>query len=187
MVDVSDDGSALKVNIDGYGEVEMKPITQGEFTKGLEATGTEIAAEAAKELEAAATAVADEISKTTFAWEGTLSDGSGVLYTDSAESREALRNSKTAEASLVITKADGSDIQTWSGKATAEGKKITITDDETKKTISYTAASEGKDSLKLNIDGYGEVTVKAVTGGDIAQGIEQAAEQVSQSSSSSAK
>ena len=168
--DVASDGTSLKVNIDGYGEVNMTPITAHldcllSFAKAAEgyiaAAATEAAAEAA-----------EEISKTTLYWEGTLSDGSTVDYTDDAEAKEA---------SLSITKADLSDGKVWSGKATVENGKTTITDNESKQTISFTVVSGDKNgsSLKLNIDGYGEVELKPVTGGDAANQIGQAVEEAS--------
>lgn len=178
--DAVENTTSLKINITGYGEATLKPTTQSEFEKELEGIVTTAVASAATEV---ATEVADEASKTTFYWEGTLADGSTVDYMDSEETREALKNSKTAEASLTITKADLSDIKSWNGKATAEGDKITITDEESKQTISYTAKADGDSSLKLNIDGYGEVDLKPVTGGDIANEIGQAVEEATQSSS----
>ena len=173
--DFTDDFSGLKINIDGIGDVDMKPITQGEFNKELEAASAEIA----NELEAAGAAIADELSKATLYWEGTLSDGSTVDYMDAGEDLK----------SLTITKTDGSDPEVWSGKATTEGTKVTITDEETKKTISYTTESgaDQSSSLKINIDGYGEVELKPVTGGEfvneVEQAVDQAVDQATQSSS----
>lgn len=159
VVETAPDGTSLKVNIEGYGDVNMKPITQGEFSKAAEGYITAAAAEAAAE-------AADAISKTTMYWEGTLSNGSTVNYMDDAENKEA---------TLSVTNADMSDAKVWSGKVTVENGKSTITDGESKKTITFTVVSSDDKggSQKLNIDGYGEVELKPVTGGDVADQAEQ--------------
>lgn len=168
VVDAAEDLTSLKVNIDGYGDVEMKPTTQGAFTKEVE--GVVDAAVTAAITEAANEA-ANELSKTVMYYEGTLADGKTVAYVDNAESKEAL---------LAISNADYSDVKSYAGKVTVADGKTTITDEETKQTISFTVVSgDSKSStMKLNIDGYGEVELKGVTGGELADQVGKLAEQV---------
>ena len=168
VVDTAQDDTALKVEIDGYGTVEMKPITQGEFSKEVEGLVSTAFTAAVTE---AATEAADELSKATIYWQGTLADGSTVLYLDDAESKEA---------TIAIAKADGSDVQGWSGKVTVADGKNTITDNESKQTVSYTVVSgDSKSSaMKLNIDNYGEVELKSVTGGELGDQFGKFAEQI---------
>lgn len=168
VLDVTDDFSALKVNIDGYGEVNMKPTTQGAFAKEIEGVVDTAVTAAVTE---AATQAADELSKTVMYYEGTLADGKTVAYVDNAESKEAL---------LAISNADYSDVKSYAGKVTVADGKTTITDEETKQTISFTVVSgDSKSStMKLNIDGYGEVELKGVTGGELADQVANLAEQV---------
>ena len=166
LVEYAADGSSLKLNVEGYGDISMKPITQGEFNKAAEGFITAAVAEAAAE-------AADAAAKTTMYWEGTLSNGSTVIYMDDPEAKEAM---------IAITKEDVSDSSSWSGKVAVENGKSVITDNESKKTISFTvvSADDKGSSQKLNIEGYGEVELKPVTGGDLANMAEQFANEVSQ-------
>lgn len=168
VLDTTDDFSALKVNIDGYGEVEMKPTTQGAFAKEIEGIVDTAVTAAVTE---AATQAADELSKTVMYFEGTLADGKSVTYADNAEAKEA---------ALVINSADYSDVKSYAGKVTVADGKTTITDEETKQTISFTVVSgDSKSStMKLDIDGYGEVELKGVTGGELADQVGKLVEQV---------
>lgn len=169
VVDLASDFTALKVNIEGYGDVDMKPITQGEFEKEVEGIIDTAVTAAATE---AANEAADALSKATFYWEGTLSNGSVVTYLPA--------DAESKEASLTITSADGSDIKTWVGTAATDNGKTTITDSESKQTIVVTVVSsdDAAGTQKLNIDGYGEVEMKKVTGDDIAKQAEQFANEV---------
>ncbi len=174
VVDTTPDFSALKINIDGYGEVELKPTTQGEFSKEVE---NYVSAAATAAVTEAVDQVSNELSKTTLYWEGKLADGSNVVYQFNAETNEA----------VLAIGTEGADAKSWTGKATTEGDKTTITDESTKQTISFTGASGVTDkatSAKLNIDGYGEVEIKPVTGGDLAQEIEKEAANASSSATS---
>lgn len=168
VLDITDDFSALKVNIDGYGDVEMKPTTQGAFAKEIEGIVDTAVTAAVTE---AATQAADELSKTVMYFEGTLADGKSVTYADNAEAKEA---------ALVISSADYSDVKSYAGKVTVADGKTTITDEETKQTISFTVVSgDSKSStMKLNIDGYGEAELKGVTGGELADQVGKLVEQV---------
>lgn len=168
VLDATEDFSALKVNIDGYGEVNMKPTTQGAFAKEIEGVVDTAVTAAVTE---AATQAADELSKTVMYFEGTLADGKSVTYADNAEAKEA---------ALVISSADYSDVKSYAGKVTVADGKTTITDEETKQTISFTVVSgDSKSStMKLNIDGYGEVELKGVTGGELADQVGKLVEQV---------
>lgn len=159
VIELSPDYTSLKVNVDGYGEVSMKPITQGEFNKAVEGVVTAVVAEAAAQ-------AAEELSKTTFYWEGTLSNGSSVIYNEDIENKEAM---------LTISNADGSDIKSWTGTMATENGKTTITDKESKQTIAITKTptDEKATTQKINIDGYGEVELKQVTGEDLAKQAEQ--------------
>ena len=168
VVDTTPDYTALKVEIDGYGTVEMKPTTQGEFEKEVEGFVSTAVTAAATE---AVSQAADELSKSIVYYEGDLASGQHVDYADDAESKEA---------ALVISNADLSDVKAWSGKVSVVDGKTTITDTETKQTVSFTASGDSKSSsIKLNIDGYGEVELKGVTGGEVGDQIAKAVEQLS--------
>ena len=95
-------------------------------------------------------------------WEGTLADGQTVTYVDDANSKEAVI--------AIIKSGDESNAKGWAGKVTVTDGKSTITDNESKETITYAVVSGGADSssMKLSIDGYGEVELKPVTGNDVA-------------------
>lgn len=167
VLDATQDLSALKVNIDGYGDIEMKPTTQGAFTKEIEGVVDTAVTAAVTE---AVSQAADELSKTVLYFEGDLANGLHVDYADDAEAKTA---------ALVISNADLSDVKSWSGKVSVTDGKTTITDDETKQTISFTATGDSKSSsIKLNIDGYGEVELKGVTGGEVGDQIAKAVEQL---------
>ena len=157
VVDAPADFSSLKVNIDGYGEVDMKPTTQAEFDKEIEEVATSVTA-AAKEVEDAMNSIAQFVMY----WEGTLADGQTVTYVDDANSKEAVI--------AIIKSGDESNAKGWAGKVTVTDGKSTITDNESKETITYAVVSGGADSssMKLSIDGYGEVELKPVTGNDVA-------------------
>ena len=172
VVDSNADATALKVEIEGYGTVEMKPTTQGEFDKQVEEVVTTAATAAAT---AAATEAADQLSKATIYWQGTLADGSEVVYMDDAETKEAF----IAVSPANVT--DPSEIQAWGGKVSVADGKNTITDEESKQAVSYTVVSgDSKSSvMKLNIDNYGEVELKSVTGGEVGEEIAKLAEEFS--------
>ena len=78
----------------------------------------------------------------------------------------------SGKAFLSIFKADLSDGAVWYGKSVADqdGKKITITDDESGKTVTceITETTPGAE-MKINVEGYGEGDLKSVTKGDFAK------------------
>ena len=65
----------------------------------------------------------------------------------------------------------------WAGKYTADqaSKATTITDSENGKTVTFEIVeSTPGTSMKMNIEGYGEAQLKAVTKGDLTQFAEEA-------------
>ena len=174
---VEQSADTMKINLEGYGEVELKATTEADY----QAFVAEIAAVAAaakrlvqdietggknikKAIKVQARKLANEIASldesTVFFWTGKLADSSEVSYMEDPEN---------SEASLSIVEANLSDSVLWYGKYATDqsGKKVTITDEESGGTISYDILeSTPGTSLKIDIEGYGEVTLKPVTKGD---------------------
>ena len=190
IVDVTPKVS-MTMDIDGYGEVVVKAVTAADFEALAEeiantATAAAVADEGqrllkklnreGKKLEKQITKEAKKLAKqldqldekTALYWDGTLADGTFVSYVDDPESKQAV---------LSIIKSDYSDGAVWYGKYTtdASGKTITLTDEESGKTLSYevTETTPGT-SLKINIEGYGEADLKAVTKSDLTQFAQEA-------------
>lgn len=95
-------------------------------------------------------------------WQGTLEDGSQVDYISSADE---------ANGSLVIESADPTQSKSWLGSktSTADGKQ-TITDDETKETVTFTLSDVADDgTMQIDIEGYGKGTLNPLTAADWAK------------------
>ena len=135
VLSASDDTSTFKINIEGYGEATMKPVTADEFAKR----------------------VGNELAKVTVYWEGTLADKSSVSYMDGGEDIESI---------LSVANANGSDSKTWTGKAVKQDNKVTITDTQSKEAVTFTILTSSDSVMKLNIEGYGEVELKPVSGSE---------------------
>ena len=171
------DADAMKIDLEGYGEVELKPVTEDDFKafaeelaltaeegkkllQDIETGGKNIK----KALKVQAKKLANEIANldenTVFFWNGKLADSTSVSYMEDSENNEA---------SLSLVEADLSDGAVWYGKYTTDqdGKKVTIADEESGGTISYDILdSTPGTSMKIDIEGYGEVELKPVTKGD---------------------
>ncbi len=88
-------------------------------------------------------------------WEGTLSDGSIVDLT--ADPLNGL-------AAVSVAKSDYSDAAVWFGTASvASDGVVTITDAETSHPIKLTPVSVAEDSMNIDVEDYGEVTLKPIT------------------------
>lgn len=182
FADIND--NSIKINIAGYGEVEMKPVTEDDitayakqFAEAVAAEGEKLLAEiesAAKQAEQAVEAEIAKLSssfeamskefdslddKTVFFWDGKMADGSYVDYV----------NDPSGKAFLSVIKADYSDGAMWYGAATTsqDGKTVTITDDESKATVTFSIAESTDTTMKINIMGYGEADLTAFTKADL--------------------
>ena len=100
----------------------------------------------------------DDASKVS-SWEGALADGSLVSYMNSEDGKQA---------ALSITNLNTGETKTWMGATTIEGDKITITDTESKNTITINVSSvkEEDGTAEIEIEGYGKGTVVAFTAGE---------------------
>jgi len=191
--------NSFTINLVGYGDVELKPVTEAE----VKAYGEELAKVAAtegekllKELEEAGKALEAEITagvaklssemdklsneynnlddKTVFFWNGTLADGSTVCYAEDPDSGQAY---------LSIIKSDLSGGVVWDGKysASQDGKIVTITDSETGATVSYEIVETTPGtSMKMNVKGFGDVNLSAVTKADLTKAAEELAKSMSE-------
>ena len=133
VVGIADDLSALKIDIEGYGEADMKPVTEAEFTTETEQI------------------MADRI----FYWEGALPDGRIVynMFDDVSEN-----------AIICIVKPDGTQEEYHEGKVAIDGDKVSVTGGVPMETITYTYVNRADDasSLKIDMEGYGEVDLKPI-------------------------
>lgn len=100
----------------------------------------------------------DDASKVS-SWEGALADGSLVSCMNSEDGKQA---------ALSITNLNTGETKTWMGATTIEGDKITITDTESKNTITINVSSvkEEDGTAEIEIEGYGKGTVVAFTAGE---------------------
>ncbi len=191
--------NSFTINLVGYGEAELKPVTEAEVKAYAEELATVAAAEGEKlltELEAAGKALEAEIAagvnqlsseveklaneynsldeNTVFFWNGTLADGSTVIYADDPQSGQAY---------LAVVKADLSGGVVWDGKysASQDGKIMTITDSETGSTVSYEVVETTPGtSMKLSIKGFGEVNLAPVTKADLTKLTEELAKSMNE-------
>ena len=196
---------SFTINLDGYGEVELKAVTESDIKAYAEKLAAAAAAEGEKllkEIEEAAQNLKQEVKteldnlskeieqlqneynsldeKAVLFWDGTLADGQGVVYMD---------DPKSGEAFLSITKPDFSDAAVWYGKfsASEDGKIVTITDNETGKTVTYEVIESTPGTvMKINVKGYGEAKLASVTKADFSQLTEELAKSADQGSDQSA-
>ena len=183
ITDITD--TSFTIKLEGYGDVELKAVTEADikaYAEQLAATAASEGEKFMKEIEEAGQALKQEVKgklesfsneleklsnewdkldeNTVLFWNGALVDGKDVIYMDDPASGEAF---------LSITKADLSDGDVWYGKCTAseDGKIVTITDNETGKTITYEVVeSTPGSSMKMNVMGHGVVNLSSVTKGD---------------------
>ena len=175
------------IDITGYGQVELKPVTEAdlkayveEFAAAaaegekyleqlegeLENAGKELEKElenAGQELAGALAQLSAEFEKmdesTVLFWTGELADGTSITN---------MYDPENGEAYLSAVKADLSDGVAWYGKCIVadNGTTVTITDSETGSTITFEIVEANDDSMKLDILGYGEVELTPVTKAD---------------------
>ena len=83
------------------------------------------------------------------------------------------------EAFLSVVNANLTDGMAWYGKyTTGQDGKMTITDTESGKTVTYVVAETTPGtSMKMNIEGYGDATLTSVTKSDFAQLAEELAKE----------
>ncbi|MBQ9043483.1 MAG: hypothetical protein IJ111_11815 [Eggerthellaceae bacterium] len=190
--------NSFTIDLTGYGEAELKPVTQAEINAYAEELAEAVADEGEKllkEIEEAGKALEAEITagvaalsaevekattefnnlddKTVFFWNGTLADGSSVTYMD---------NPDNGKAFLCIVKKDLSGGSAWYGKTAAseDGKIVTITDDNGA-TVSYEIVeSTPGESMKMSIKAYGEGDLKAVTKADFVKFAEELGKSLSE-------
>lgn len=196
---------SFTINLDGYGEVELKAVTEADIKAYAEKLAAAVAAEGKKlmkEIEEAGQDLKQEVQteldnlskeieqlqneynsldeKAVLFWDGTLADGQGVVYMD---------DPKSGEAFLSITKPDYSDAAVWYGKfnASEDGKIVTITDNETGKTVTFEVVESTPGTvMKINVRGYGEAKLASVTKADFSKLTEELAKSADQGSSQSA-
>lgn len=190
---------SFTINLTGYGDVELKPVTEAEVKTYAEELAKAAAAEGEKllkEIEEAGKALEAEITaglaklssevdklaaeynnldeKTVFFWNGKLADGSTVCYADDPNSGQAY---------LSIIKSDLSGGVVWDGKysASQDGKIVTITDSETGSTVSYAIVETTPgSSMKMNIKGFGDANLSAVTKADLTKAAEELAKSMNE-------
>lgn len=138
-------------------------------TLGLAACGGQNAssssAAASSSSEATSTTASSSSASTSAAakkivsWEGMLTDGNLVSYMNSEDGKQA---------TLTITNTKTNDVKSWTGASTINGDKITITDTESKNTITINVSSvkEEDGTAEIEIEGYGKGTVVAFTAGE---------------------
>lgn len=106
--------------------------------------------------DAASSTSTDSQDNPIISWEGALEDGTLVSYMESDDGKNA---------AIAITPAGASEAKTWSGAETApEDDKVTIVDDKTKETISFTLTSVTEDgAVTIDIEGYGKGVIVPFT------------------------
>jgi hypothetical protein len=190
--------SSFTIDLVGYGQAELKPVTEAEVKAYAEKLAEAAAAEGEKllkEIEAAGKALEQEITaeveklssaveklsndyanldeKTVFFWDGKLANGASVTYMD---------NPDNGKAFLCVVKPDLSDGSVWYGKSIAsqDGKIVTITDDNSGATVSFEVVETTPGtSMKMNIKGLGEGELKSVTKADFDKLADELAKQLS--------
>ena len=191
--------NSFTINLVGYGDVELKPVTEAEvksYAEELAKAAADEGEKLLKEIEEASKAIEAEIAagiaklssevdnlakeynnlddKTVFFWNGTLANGATVCYVDDPNSSQAY---------LSIIKPDLSGGVVWDGKysASQDGKIVTITDSETGATVSYEIVeSTPGSSMKVNIKGFGDANLSAVTKADLTKAAEELAKSMNE-------
>ena len=133
---------AVEIEIEGYGKGAVVPLTMADYKK------------IGKLQEAL------DKAKNAVDWEGSLADGTLVSY---------MENEDATQAALSITPAGTSQTKTWMGAAssTPENGKVTITDDATKETITFTVVNFTEDAVfEIDIEDYGKASLVPVTADD---------------------
>ena len=176
--------SSATMNIDGYGEVTLKPVTKADLEKFGQELGQSLSTEAEKFIQgvssvaaAALKDVSDTVNKfvkdyealpdsTVLYWEGTLVDGTTVDYVVDEANSQAL---------LSVAKSDLSMVQVWYGKyaASQDGKTVTITDQESSKTVTVEVLESSSSAMKIKVENYAEADLKPVTKADFQKLVDQ--------------
>ena len=182
--------TSMTLDIEGYGEVQLKSVTEADFTAYAEDIAKTLdegdrylkqvnkaVKKAGKELTKEYNKLVKQINSldenTGLFWDGTLADGSYVSYVD---------DTAKGEAALSIIKADYSDGVVYYGKYTAgQNGKTTLTDSETGATITYeTAETTPGSAMTMTIDGYGTANLTTITVGDLKAFADEAAKYIEQ-------
>ena len=184
IVDVSP-RTSMTLDIENYGEVQLKSVTESEFKAYVEEYAKSPEGQRLmKDLKKAKKRINKRIKKlitefqnlddsTTLYWEGTLADGTYVSYADDEAKSRAV---------FSAVKADYSDGEAWYGKYTVDqnGKK-TLTDSESGETITYTVTETTPGSaITITVDGYGDIALNAVTKSDVVAYAEQVEKAINQ-------
>ena len=170
----------MRIELDGYGVVDLRPVTEAQynaFVQKLEKAGEKLEkkyAKQAKKLMERFNALDDS---TVLFWDGTLANGNYVSFMD---------DSSKGVAFLSVIKPDYSNGMVWYGNynADAEGKVMTLRDEESGQTVAYQVLESTDDSMKMHIDWYGDVELKPVTKADFEKYVEEVSKYASQTSSS---
>lgn len=175
-------GDSLLIDIQNYGEAELKPVTEAEFKEIVEKLaktdeGKKLKKQIKREVKKLENRVAKQAKKlmeeladvddnTVLFWDGTFEDMT-VSYMDNADKKKAY---------LAVVKEDLSDGAVWYGKYTTsqDGKLTTLTDSESGATVAYEVVETTPGSaLKLVFSGVGEVDLKPVTKADFMPVVEK--------------
>ena len=110
---------------------------------------------AASSAAASSAAAADD---TIISWQGALVDGTLVDFISSDDGKNG---------GFVLSKNDNSEPMRWLGAMTTEGDKVTITDDTSKKSISFTrSADDSEGAITIEVEGYGKGAIVPMTAQD---------------------
>ena len=165
-----DSKDLMRIDVDGYGVVDLRPVTEAEynaFVSKLEKAGKKIEKKFAKQAKKLMEKYAALDDSTILFWDGTLDNGNLVSFMD---------DQNNGVAFLAVVKPDYSNGMSWYGNynADAQGKVMTLRDDETGQTVAYEVLESTPDtSMKLHIDWYGDVDLKPVTKADFDKYMEE--------------
>ena len=108
---------------------------------------------------AATNASAQSAEKTLVSWQGALVDGTLVDFISSDDGKNG---------GFVLTKSNSAEPKRWLGAMTiAEDGKVSITDDTSKETISFTRTGVTTDgAVTIDVEGYGKGALVPMTAAD---------------------
>lgn len=140
LIGASKDGT-VAIEVEGYGKGAVVPMTAADWQKVAEAE-----------------AIAETLG-TTVNWVGAFEDGTIMVYMD---------NESGSKAAVSTVKAKTKETKTWAGNVTtAEGGKVTVTDDKTQQAITLTLTKVAEDgTLVVNSDEYGKGVLVKMTVAD---------------------
>lgn len=136
----ADTSGAVTIDVEGYGKGALVPMSAADWQRVAEAE------ELKKTLETAVN------------WVGAFEDGTPVVYMDTESG---------TEAALAIAPLKSSEMKTWTGKVSGDNGKVTITDDQTKESITIGITNVEEDgTLVIESDEYGKGILVKMTVGD---------------------